>query len=517
MLNQIINNRFLIIFFVPFLLGVFSTLSFEPFNLTIINFFIISLLFLILCYVNKRSKNIYRKKPYLVNLFFVGYLFGFGFFFSGNYWISYSLLVDESFKYLIPFSLFILPMFLGIFFGLASLISGPFIKKDIPSIFLFSSIFALFDFIRAKIFTGFPWNLWAYSWSWFTEIIQILNPIGVFAFNLLVITLFCFPAIFFFKKDKFKLFYSLLFIFIYLSFFIYGSYKINKNNILISKKNNFINVKIVSPNLDIKKNISQKHIEKLFINLVKYSDPDKSKETLFIWPEGVFSGIYLEELKSYKKIIKEKFTNNHLIVFGVNTESADKELFFNSLVVINNNFEVVYKYDKQKLVPFGEFLPFEKYLENFGLKKITQGYGSFTPGKVQKNFSYKQMSILPAICYEIIFPEIFQNSDTRTNLIINISEDAWFGSSIGPYQHFSKAIFRSIENNSYLARSANKGISAFINNKGQVMKSLTPNETGSIELDVPILNNKFNNKNDLIFFILLITYMTIFLFLKKND
>ena len=81
MLNQIINNRFLIIFFVPFLLGVFSTLSFEPFNLTIINFFIISLLFLILCYVNKRSKNIYRKKPYLVNLFFVGYLFGFGFFF----------------------------------------------------------------------------------------------------------------------------------------------------------------------------------------------------------------------------------------------------------------------------------------------------------------------------------------------------------------------------------------------------------------------------------------------------
>ena len=78
-------------------------------------------------------------------------------------------------------------------------------------------------------------------------------------------------------------------------------------------------------------------------------------------------------------------------------------------------------------------------------------------------------------------------------------------------------IFRSIENNSYLARSANKGISAFINNKGQIIKSLTPNETGSIELDVPILNNKFNNKNDLIFFILLITYMAIFFIFKKND
>ena len=517
MLNRIINNRFLIIFFVPFWLGILSTLSFEPFNLTIINFLIISLLFLILCYVNKKSKNVFRKKPYLINLFFVGYLFGFGFFFSGNYWISYSLTVDASFKYLIPFSLFILPMFLGIFFGLASLISGPFLKKDLPSILLFSSIFAFFDFIRAKIFTGFPWNLWAYSWSWFTEIIQILNPIGVFAFNLLVITLFCFPSIFFFKKDKLKFFYSFFFILISLSLFIYGSYKINKNNILVSNKNNLINVKIISPNLDIKQNISQKNIEELFINLTKYSDPDKSKETLFIWPEGVFSGIYLEELKSYKNIIKEKFTNNHFIAFGVNTKSADNEFFFNSLVVINNNFEVVYKYDKQKLVPFGEFLPFEKYLENFGLKKITQGYGSFTSGKVQENFSYKKMSILPVICYEIIFPEIFQNSDKRTNLIINISEDAWFGSSIGPYQHFSKAIFRSIENNSYLARSANKGISAFINNKGQIIKSLTPNETGSIELDVPILNNKFNNKNDLIFFILLITYMAIFFIFKKND
>ena len=101
-------------------------------------------------------------------------------------------------------------------------------------------------------------------------------------------------------------------------------------------------------------------------------------------------------------------------------------------------------------------------------------------------------------------------------MIINISEDAWFGNSIGPHQHFAKAIFRSIENNTYLARSANKGISSFIDNNGVILKRLEPNETGNIELNVPLINNNFKNKNDLIFFILLFTYTIIFLTLRNK-
>ena len=103
----------------------------------------------------------------------------------------------------------------------------------------------------------------------------------------------------------------------------------------------------------------------------------------------------------------------------------------------------------------------------------------------------------------------------KQNLIINLSEDAWFGKSIGPYQHFSKSIFRAIENNSYLIRATNQGISAFINHKGQVVKFLKPNEAGNIELNVPIVDNKNKNKNDLIFFILLFTYISFFFLLKK--
>ena len=201
-LRKILDNKIIIIFLVPFILGSLCVLSFQPFNFNFINFFTLPFLFLILTYVSKRSKNIYRKKPHLSNLFFIGYLFGIGFFLFGNYWISYSLTFDESFKFLIPFSLILIPLFLGLFFGLSTLISGPFIKNNFISILLFCSSLAFLDFVRGKILTGFPWNLWSYSWSWFPEILQLVNPIGLYAFNLLSITIFCIPLLIFFKKKK---------------------------------------------------------------------------------------------------------------------------------------------------------------------------------------------------------------------------------------------------------------------------------------------------------------------------
>ena len=187
------------------------------------------------------------------------------------------------------------------------------------------------------------------------------------------------------------------------------------------------------------------------------------------------------------------------------------------MIVVNNKMEIVQEYKKQKLVPFGEFLPFENFLKKFGLKKITEGYGSFLKGGSQNSIKIENLNILPLICYEIIFTSLTQNKNQNTNLIINISEDGWFGQSIGPYQHFAKAIFRAVETNLYVLRSANKGISAIINNKGEVIKKLKPFEAGNIELEVTLIKNKNKNKNDLIFFVLLITYAFIFKLNKKSN
>ena len=137
-------------------------------------------------------------------------------------------------------------------------------------------------------------------------------------------------------------------------------------------------------------------------------------------------------------------------------------------------------------------------------------------GDKNDNLIIEKLNILPLICYEVIFTDLIQKSSKDTNLIVNISEDGWFGKSIGPDQHFAKTIFRAIENDTFILRSANKGVSAIIDNKGNIIKQLNQNEAGSIEFEVPLIKSN-KSKNDLIFFILLITYLFIFLIYKNKN
>ena len=517
-MESYLNNRFYTLFFFPFVLGAVTVFSFQPFNFSFINFIVLPIYFYLAVYIKKKSKSTYRKKPFRKNLFIYGTSFGFGYYLSGIHWITHSLTFDESFKIFIPFGLIFIPLFLSLFFSLITLVIGPFLKLNFLSILIFSGGLAFSDYLRAKILTGFPWNLWIYSFSWSPEIIQILDKLGLFALNLIMLTIFMVPSVLFFKISfRQKFFYLSFAALIIFSFFIYGNHSINKNNFFLENINDKFNIKVISPNFKLEYGLNDKDIEERLNKLIKISGSSDDPKTLYIWPEGVFSGYSFNELMTLKKTLSKNFKNDHLILFGVNRFNAQKNGYYNSLVIINNKMEIIKEYKKQKLVPFGEFLPYQKILNNLGLKKITEGHGSFLKGENQKNLIYDNLNILPLICYEIIFTEFVQKSELNTNLIVNISEDGWFGDSIGPYQHFSKTIFRSIEQNSFLIRSANKGVSAIIDNKGNVIKKLSPYEAGNIELEVPLIINEKKNKNDLIFFALLITYILIFLILKKND
>ncbi len=516
MIEKYLNNRFFILYLFPFLLGSLAVLSFQPFNLVLINFFILPLLFYLIIVIKKKSQSIYRKKPFKINLFIYGTSFGFGFFLSGIHWISYSLTFDESFQILIPFSLVLIPLFLSLFFSLIFLIIGPYLNLNFQSILLFSGGLALSDFLRDKILTGFPWNIWAYSFSWNTEIIQILNKLGLFAFNLIIITIFLLPSVIFLRISTIKkiLNFFLVFFLLFL-FYLYGNYSLNLNTAELKKTENKFYLKVISPNFELKYGLDNEEINQRLNKLIKYSNPKNNTKTLFVWPEGVFSGYSFNQILNLKDNFSKNFDDDHYILFGVNRIDDKIGGIYNTLVVINNRMEILGEYRKQKLVPFGEFLPFDGLLNKFGLKKITEGHGSFLRGKSQENLMIGKLNILPLICYEIIFTNFIQISSKETNLIVNISEDGWFGNSIGPYQHFAKGIFRAVEQNTFLIRSANKGITAIISNKGEVIKKLSPNEVGNIELDVPLIETENKNKNDLIFFALLITYIFIFNFYKK--
>ncbi len=299
MFLNFLNSRFFLVFFFPFLLGASTVFSFQPFNFNFINFLVIPILFLITYYVQKKSRNTFRKKPYLLNLFFIGYFFGIGFFFTGVYWISHSLTFDESFKFLIPVSIIGLPIFLGIFFGVGNLLVGPFLSRNFLSVILFSGSLAFIDILRAKLFTGFPWNIWAYSWSWVPELLQGLSVLNFFTFNFFVILFYASPLLIIFEKKYLKIF--ALFILIFFGNFIYGSSVIKKNNELVSNydESKLFYIKSVSPNLDLKYNLTETEIENNIKNLIRYSEPEENKKTLFVWPEGAFSGYSYDQIRQY--------------------------------------------------------------------------------------------------------------------------------------------------------------------------------------------------------------------------
>ena len=521
-MTKLINNKFFVIIFAPFFLGAITIFGFSPYNLTFVNFFTFSTLLFLISIIKKKTQSKYRRKKSNRYFFYFGCAFGFGFFLFGNYWIAISLTHDEMFKGLIPFSLILIPLFLSLFFGLTILLTGAYIEKSISFILLFSLTFSTFEYLRGNILTGFPWNLLAYTWSWSSETTQVISIIGTYSLSLISITFFCIPFLFFQKSfNKKNSFFLFLFIVIFVGNYFYGSYKINSNNYSFDKN---LSVKIISPSFLLKDYQNQTE-EFQLKRLIKISNPEKNKKTLFIWPEGIFYQSYLDDIKNYKDLFKDNFSENHLIILGVNNfdnaNGTDNEKYFNSLAIFNHKLEILSLYNKINLVPFGEFLPFEKTLSKFGLKKITPGYSSFSPGDIRKIINlgskFNEKLILPLICYEVIYTGRIKKKNQSPDLVVNISEDAWFGKSVGPYQHFSKAIYRSIEEGVFIARSANKGISAFISPSGKVIKSLNTGESGNIEFNFPYFYKKtlFSQYGNKIFFLIIFLYIFLALIFKK--
>ena len=261
--------------------------------------------------------------------------------------------------------------------------------------------------------------------------------------------------------------------------------------------------------------------ETVINELIKLSSPEKDKKTFFIWPEGILPDISKDQLKEYKSLFESKFNENHLLSLGINDikKVGQTIKYFNSFTVYDHNLEILNSYNKVNLVPFGEFLPFEKILSLLGLKTITNNYQSYSRGKNRNvidlnkpNFSVRP---LPLICYEIIYTgNISKIRDF--DFIVNISEDGWFGQSIGPHQHFVHSAYRAIESGKYVLRSANNGISAVVNPLGVVEKKIGLDQSGFVDLletkkIKPTIFSKYGNK---IFIIIILMY--IFLIFSFN-
>ena len=271
----------------------------------------------------------------------------------------------------------------------------------------------------------------------------------------------------------------------------------NKNDEKFYSKFQDFKIKIISPQISIDRFFEYNNEGIIIEELVELSNPDNSQKTIFVFPEGALAGINLGKLKNFKEIFSNKFSDKHTIIMGINTDKIINNSLktYNSMVILDNRLNLINEYNKIKLVPFGEFLPFEKFFKKIGLKKISYGYESFSAGNDRSSISLidKNFNFIPLICYEIIYSGKVNSKLEDTNFIINISEDGWFGNSIGPHQHFSHAIFRAIEEGKNIIRSANNGISAYIDSNGIVIAKIRSTQKGVIEV------NKYKKINKTLF------------------
>ena len=510
---SLFKKNFLNSFYV-FFLGGLSSYSLPPYNYFIINFITFSLFFIFIFNEKKRKSN--NK-----SLFKYGWYFGFGYFLFSLYWIAISLTFDQSFKFLIPVAIILLPACLAIFYGLMAYLYSIFYSKNVTSsFFIFSILFGTIEFIRGSVLTGFPWNLIAFSFSSNIYFIQILSIIGTYSFNLICISLFTIPAVFILRDSNKEIMVCIFFILVSSGFLIFGNIKDNNFNSLESIKNSYT-IKVISPNISLDKFYSKEDELKIINELIELSSSTKTEPTIFLWPEGIIPDSYLKDMSIYKDLFSNNFGEDDLIIMGLKSEEAknDKSLIFNSMAVFNNKLDLIKSYNKVNLVPFGEFIPFENILSIIGLKTVTNNYKSFSSGDVRTPLNIKNskidINLLPLICYEIIYSGKL-SSDNNFDYIVNISEDGWFGNSVGPKQHFTHSIFRSIETGKYIIRSANNGISAIINPMGIIEQKVDFGTTGYIAFKESklIKTTFFNIYGNQIFLMLILIY--IFLIFSFN-
>ena len=244
--------------------------------------------------------------------------------------------------------------------------------------------------------------------------------------------------------------------------FLYGSIRIKDNEFI---DNNLIGV--VQPNILQKDKIDNPDEYEILTNLIDLSNNDGA--SFLIWPESSIP-ILLQYNPEVIELIVDNLPKESEILIGNITFQDGK--FRNSALLIDQGKKIRDIYHKVHLVPFGEYMPFQGFLSKLPFMKIVTGDIGFDRGEEIKSIYTKVGNARIAICYEIIFPEEINPNNEKLDLIINITNDAWFGDSSGPFQHFNASRFRAVEQGLPVFRSANTGISAIIDPYGRIIDKI---------------------------------------------
>ena len=409
-----------------------------------------------------------------------GYVFGFGFFCAGFYWIGNALLIDVlTFGWLYPIALSATGAFFGLFW-IAPFIMWRYLDENRPwaKVLGFASVFVLCEYLRSFLLTGFPWNMLGSMFGFSLALLQTASVFGAYGLSFLALVITGAVYVFIKKRKKSTCFAVILILALMTGF---GFWRLKNTEISDSK----IKVRLVQPSIAQSLKWDRAALEDNLNTYIQMSRQDGLKDVnLVVWGETA-TAFNPEESVYYRDLMKNAVPENGYLATGLLRYDEKNGALYNSFSVIDNSGQTVAFYDKNHLVPFGEYIPLRKYLPAW-VRPVANQVADFSKGEKFKILSVNGLPSFNAlICYEVIFPDEIINRQNKPAFIVLVSNDGWYGQSFGPYQHFEAARMRAIEEGITIVRSANNGISAVIEPTGAIRGMIGLNVKGIKDVYLP--------------------------------
>lgn len=418
--------------------------------------------------------------------FLIGWLFGFGYFVAGLWWIGNALLVDaERDAWMLPLAIAGIPAVLAVFYGLAASLARLAWPDGLGRIFILSASFGLFEYLRATLFTGFPWNAIGYAAMPVPLLMQSASVVGLFGMNALAVLVFSAPALL--GTGRHRVAGMLLAALLVATQAGYGYFAMSRPEPAAET----LAVRIVQPSVDQSMKWDDTVRREIFDKLLQLSAKDGEagfRPEVIVWPETALPFLLTENPSGLAEISSMLEPGQIVLTGAVRSEgtvAGEGQRYYNSILAIDSSGEVVGAADKIHLVPFGEYLPFRSLLEKTGMLPVAAGDLLYSPGQKRELLSAPSgKKLLPLICYEAIFPH--EVATAGADALLNLTNDAWYGDTPGPYQHFRQAQLRAVEQGIPLVRAANNGISAFVDGKGRIIDAFRINAVGALDVALPL-------------------------------
>lgn len=531
---------------IAFMAGALSVLGLAPFHLWGLLFFTLPVLVWLLDGVAREAAETeaggtYRPRTRYWRAAWVGWWFGFGYFVAGLYWMGFAFLVEaEKYALLMPLAVVALPAGLACFYALATAAATAIWRPGSERIFaLVGALFAV-EWLRGHILSGFPWNLWGYALAGNDAWAQSASLFGIYGLTLVALLVFASPAAFAgltAHKDARNWVLPAICAVLLASGWVWGKARLSSAEVAYYPN---IQMRIVQGNIPQADKWNPKHRGRNFTRLLTLSrnrsavrKSQDTKITHLIWPETSVPFLFMlnneiaipEARDTFAKLIGD---GTVMILGAERVEGARLpnnrlhiDRIYNSLFIMDSEARVLEIYDKVHLVPFGEYLPLEGTLKALGITQLTHADTGFTSGgAVPVMKAPDTPPFLPLICYEAIFPEMARaGNGGQAQWLLNLTNDAWFGNSTGPYQHLEQSRLRAVEEGLPLVRAANTGISAIIDPYGRIFASLPLNTMGVIDqkLPKPLVYTAFRSSGEMSLLVVAILIILLYRFVVKVE